>query len=46
MKELFDRSRGATTPEAVEAAKRRLKRGGIAMLVLALAVLWMWLHRG
>jgi hypothetical protein len=45
MKELFDRSRGATTPQAVEAAKKRLKRAGVAMLVLALAVLWSWLHR-
>ena len=45
MKELFDRSRGATTPEAVAAAKKRLKRGVMALLVLALAVLWMWLHR-
>jgi len=45
MKELFDRSRGGTTPEAVAAAKRRLRVAGIAFVVLALAVLWSWLHR-
>ncbi len=28
MKELFDSSRGGTTPEAVAAAKRRLKLPG------------------
>jgi len=46
MKELFDRSRGGTTPEAVEGARRRLKRAGIALVVLMIAVVWMWLHRG
>jgi hypothetical protein len=45
MKELFDRSRGGTTPEAVVAAKKRLKIAAIALLVLLLAVLWSWLHR-
>jgi hypothetical protein len=45
MADLFDRSRGGTTPEAVAASKKRLKTAGIALLVLALAVLWSWLHR-
>jgi uncharacterized protein YjeT (DUF2065 family) len=45
MKELFDRARGGTTTEAVEGARRRLRRAGIALIILALAVLWMWLHR-
>jgi hypothetical protein len=46
MKELFDHSRGATTPQAVEGAKKRLRRAAIALVLLALAVLWSWLHRG
>jgi hypothetical protein len=39
-KQLFDRSRGGITPEAVEASKRRIKRAAIGILALVLAVLW------
>src|SRR5205809_209060 len=45
MKELFDRSRGGTTPEAVAAAKRRLRIAGIAVLVRILTASSSWLHQ-
>jgi len=40
-KELFDESRYGTSPQHVEASRRRIKRAAWSLLVLALAVLWM-----
>jgi hypothetical protein len=40
-KELFDEARYGTTPQHVEASKRRIKRAAWSLLVLGLAVLWM-----
>ena len=39
-RDLFDRNRYGTSPEAVEASKRRIKRAAFAMLLLVAAVLW------
>jgi hypothetical protein len=39
-KELFDEARYGTSPQHVEASKKRIKRAALGLLALALAVIW------